>query len=274
MRPHLIAMTLISTVFGVSSVPAQEVRFRKILLPIVAERLPIPGSFGSRWATELTLFNDSQTPRRVAVDTGCRISGCPLAVLEPGETLFAQTFQALGAGDPVPAYLLPVEEAALHDIKVELRVRDLSRSDSSWGTELQAVAEDNAYTSRLQLLNVPIETSFRSTLRVYDFDPAAGKAVRVRFFAINPSIHLPGDATRDVLLTERDFTFQTTPPSGIGVNQSMPGYVVIHLDDIPELRGHGRLRIEVSPLTAGLRFWAFASVTNNETQQVTTINPD
>ena len=31
--------------------------------------------------------------------------------------------------------------------------------------------------------------------------------------------------------------------------------------------------VRVTPLTPGLRIWAFVSVTNNETQHVTTITP-
>jgi hypothetical protein len=33
------------------------------------------------------------------------------------------------------------------------------------------------------------------------------------------------------------------------------------------------LRIEVEPLTPGSRFWAFVSITNNDTQRVTLVTP-
>lgn len=36
---------------------------------------------------------------------------------------------------------------------------------------------------------------------------------------------------------------------------------------------HDTVRAEIEPLTEGLRYWAFVSVTNNETQHVTTITP-
>jgi hypothetical protein len=33
------------------------------------------------------------------------------------------------------------------------------------------------------------------------------------------------------------------------------------------------VRIEITPLTAGSRYWSFASVTSNETQIVTLVTP-
>jgi hypothetical protein len=33
------------------------------------------------------------------------------------------------------------------------------------------------------------------------------------------------------------------------------------------------VRIDVEPLTAGSRYWAFVSITNNDTQRVTTVTP-
>jgi hypothetical protein len=44
-------------------------------------------------------------------------------------------------------------------------------------------------------------------------------------------------------------------------------------DAFPQLNGLDKVRVEVTPLTEGLRFWTFVSITNNETQHVTTITP-
>ena len=41
----------------------------------------------------------------------------------------------------------------------------------------------------------------------------------------------------------------------------------------PALAGVTSMRIEVVPLTPNLRFWAFVSITNNETQEVTIVSP-
>jgi len=41
----------------------------------------------------------------------------------------------------------------------------------------------------------------------------------------------------------------------------------------PQLAAVDRVRIEIQSITPGIRFWAIVSVTNNTTQQVTTITP-
>jgi hypothetical protein len=42
----------------------------------------------------------------------------------------------------------------------------------------------------------------------------------------------------------------------------------------PQLASAQLLRIVLDPVSADLRFWAFVSVTNNETQHVTVITPN
>ncbi len=39
-----------------------------------------------------------------------------------------------------------------------------------------------------------------------------------------------------------------------------------------ELHDAQKVRIEIEPQTTGIRYWAFVSVTNNETQQITTLS--
>jgi hypothetical protein len=34
-----------------------------------------------------------------------------------------------------------------------------------------------------------------------------------------------------------------------------------------------RFHIKLTPVTPGIRFWAFATITNNETQLITTVSP-
>src|SRR5438105_3909947 len=72
-------------------------------------------------------------------------------------------------------------------ISLSLRVQDVSREARTWGTTVPVVRERDAFTGRLQLLDVPVDDRFRVALRVYDFDepPASGsydRAVRIRFY--------------------------------------------------------------------------------------------
>ncbi len=44
-------------------------------------------------------------------------------------------------------------------------------------------------------------------------------------------------------------------------------------DSAARILDHPELRIEITPITPGMKFWAFASVTHNVTQHVTTVLP-
>lgn len=41
----------------------------------------------------------------------------------------------------------------------------------------------------------------------------------------------------------------------------------------PELSRIAGVKIELTPVTQGMRIWGFVTVTNNDTQQVTTVSP-
>jgi hypothetical protein len=59
-----------------------------------------------------------------------------------------------------------------------------------------------------------------------------------------------------------------------GAFRLFPGYAEIgFVASLPELRDSALVHIELAPLSPEQRIWAFVSVTNNETQHVTTISP-
>jgi hypothetical protein len=63
---------------------------------------------------------------------------------------------------------------------------------------------------------------------------------------------------------------------GDRIHWPVPGHARITdlVSAYPVLTGVERLRIEIEPLTPDVRFWAFVSTTNNETQHVTVTLPD
>ena len=67
------------------------------------------------------------------------------------------------------------------------------------------------------------------------------------------------------------FAYHALPSSREAVYE--PGYAEFSLWNRPELTGYDRVRLVISPEGEDLRFWAFAAVTNNETQHVTAITP-
>jgi hypothetical protein len=141
-------------------------------------------------------------------------------------------------------------------------ITDRSRRATDAGTELQVVHEKDA-GPELNILNVPLTTESRQTLRIYDLDAIDGREVTV-------VVRIPGRTEPiqvGATLTHR-IVCVTTP-----CYPHHPTYAVVNLDTVPQLRGVGLVDITIYPRTNEALLWAFVSVTNNDTQHVTTYSP-
>lgn len=202
--------------------------------------------------------NNGTQPLTVAPNpggSGCVIP-CPSSDVPPQTTLNFLTSTAY----PYPGAFLYIPHGA--NATFNVRIQDLSRESLTWGTEIPVVREADVFTGTLTLINIPTDDRFRCALRVYDFDGASRNTVRLRVYA--------SDETTPA--AEIQLTLST--PSGID-DSTYPGYAQIGslMDAYPQLRSASTARVEITPLTSGARIWAFVSVTNNETQHVTTITP-
>lgn len=233
--------------------------YERILLPVVV-REPLPGAFGSRWASEFVVGNMSRTPLRVSQrpETPCP-TPCP-------EQVPAHSQQSIVPEPPIPGggtfVYIPKSQAA----SLNLRIQDLSRQAQTWGTEIQTVREKELTSGATQLLNIPGGDRFRQTLRIYDFDVYSGATLLLTLFP----------QTGDTPIASRSVTFPAIRP-GIYPDFPMhPAMLQIDLTEMfPELRTQERARLIIGPITSSrrIRYWSFISVTNNETQHVTTITP-
>lgn len=229
--------------------------WEKVLVPLVIEE-EVAGAFGSRWQSELIGRNDADV--RVEVDT--RVGGIPHATPAEPHTTFKYYFFPAEQGS---ASLLWISTPHNEMVTFNLRVRDISRQAQTWGTEIPVVREREFFQNRiLSLLNVPTDSRFRQTLRIYDVDTEEVNSIRLRIY----------NQETDALLVDQvqQFAF---PPGPRG--HTIPGRIQINnlADAYPAIRGAERVRVEITPATPQLRFWAFVSITNNETQHVTTITP-
>ena len=251
-------LLLLILVVCCASVNAQEVEVEKILLPI-ALRQPIPGAYGSLWKTELWVRNDGQNP--VEIVTDCQVGGCVPYLMPPGVAE-----RELGIiyprSDQPPGVFLLADPRYAGDLQISLRIRDLSRQELTWGTELPVVRSTDLRVGKLGFLDVPLEARFRQMLRLYSM-AAEPIPVTVSFFEIPWRTLAPQPALATRALT--------IAPSASG---NFPGYVELpdFASTIPELIGKERVYVEIRSDSA-LPFWGFISVTNNETQHVTTITP-
>lgn len=256
-------------VFATTGIIAQEVpdpaSMERLLIPLALDP-GVPGAFQSFWVTELWLRNGGD--RSIIVfrrdPSLCMLPICPIVPTVPPRTDVMIPLDRLERD--LPAAFLYVERTAVEEVAATLHVRDVTRQELSYGTELPIIREHELLTGQATLLAVPTDPRFRLTLRVYDVDKREAD-VRVRVLPMFPSSQpLVADArlpyiTRHDLDTARYATY--------------PGFASIDLHNkFPEIIGKGLMRVEVIPNSPDTKFWAFISITNNETQQVTTITPN
>lgn len=240
----------------------------KVLLPIVVDG-EVSGAYGSRWASRIAVTNFSAS--EVAIDaiqaTGCNFDPCvrPTPRLQPATTIYPRMCCLI---PDVPASFLLVEEGRAADLQIQLRAQDVSRQALTWGTELPVVREADASAGTLTLSDVPIDPRFRLLLRVYDLNSSITSSVRVRIYRISTTQWNPDESIVDPFVFEVPLVL-----TGRGEDALVPGYAQLDLGPIQELSGLERIRVEVIATSPSLRFWAFVSVTNNETQHFTTITP-
>jgi hypothetical protein len=146
------------------------------------------------------------------------------------------------------------------DVSFSLRVRDISRDAFSWGTEIPVIRQNELYSGTVQLLNVPVEQRFRLALRVYDFDGRGSGRIAMRIFKLGSNTPL----VETEIGLDQSYVVDEVPPQVTFVNL---------VAAFPQLSGAGGVRIELTPLTNPMRYWAFVSITNQETQQVTVVTP-
>ena len=241
--------------------------YAQYLVPITGET--IAGANGSQWKGELTLFNGSAH--------NALLSGkfAPPGVITPpipdAEMLAPQkTSKPLlyGSGVTAGAFLY-VPKPLAGDVRKSLRIRDLSRNANSWGTEIPIVGIDEA-ANTITLIDIPTDPQYRATLRIYHWSAYPGVA-RVTIYA--------PDRAEPV----SQFDLQSHAPYPPDPAVDMPFYPSYAQVDLltPAVRAAGpAIRVEIYNYGDNPRIspplppiWAFVSVTNNDTQQVTVMTP-
>ncbi|HEX7706239.1 MAG TPA: hypothetical protein VF701_07245 [Thermoanaerobaculia bacterium] len=228
----------------------------RVLVPLAFAE--VPGANGSRWTAAVTLFNGGTTAARFIPSPRLCPSSSPVCnppldyTLQPGALLHMPYGFAFGHGrQGIMIEFLTGDAAA---IAVHVRIRELSRGADAVGTELRAVRAHEMLTGVSQLIDVTTGPSLRTTLRIYRTDTGEPSPFSVAVF---------GDSADP--LHEQITIVPGATPDGI-----VPGFAALFL---PSGAGE-RQRIRVEPLATGVRYWTFASVTNNESNLFTTITPN
>jgi len=130
--------------------------------------------------------------------------------------------------------------------------------------------ETAAIAGTVTLLDIPLSSGFRQTLRVYSFDVAAGRTVRVRVYGAvpldprNPSSYTePNPLLREIVVPLRYSPgFDGTP-------------LYAELGDLAAtlgITGYDKIWMTIEPEGA-FGVWSMLSITNNTTHEITMIMP-
>ena len=265
-----------------ASAQVSGVTYRRILLPVVVE-VPVPGALGSLWRTDLGLTNAGPSPMWVYPIAHGPLCGNPVACtfsdtrLPPGLTVRGTVYYFEQGTPPSNGVVLHAEDRYADSLRVALRVLDVSRQAKSWGASLPVVPE-NRFLSAVTLTSLPgDDPNFRVSLRIYSLMTDVTVQVDVQAFAINP-FQDPIDGVQDISLGTTRFSLNLPADVGVGTGSQPPGSApsFLFIGDSKFVTGGKstpRFRLEITSATPGATIWAFATITNNDTQEVTVVAP-
>jgi hypothetical protein len=245
-RAILLSLLLSTSLFAADPFPSE-----RILVPLLTE--PVHGAFGSEFHTRLRIYNGFENDIAVqGIAPPCLLSACPIisttiieAGLEMGEIQL----------DGTPGRFISVLAGPAQHLAFHLRVHDVTRTALNFGTEIPVVREREMTTQAIHLIGVPADPRFRNTLRIYATDATA------LWVTFTDGVD---EVRRTVTLVPGRDAFE-------------PAYAMV--SDFPAFAsGAQQIKVTIEPLPTlhplpQPPFWAFVSVTNNETQVITTITP-
>jgi hypothetical protein len=231
--------------------------FDAILFPIFLP--PVQGAFGSEFHTTARVASRGEQIDLYGVDRACLIADSPRTPSVPFKIGLNED-QLITACSRSVGRMFYVAEGRGTDLVANLRVTDVSRQNASHGVEIPVVRDDDFTVEKIVLLGVPIDARFRNTLRVYGMPGQGTGYARVVINGVTHPIALnwSGDMFEPMVATFTDFPRPDQLPAGqktITVTIELPPSGPVAL-------------VGPTPI------WAFVSVTNNETQEITTITPN
>lgn len=238
--------------------------YEMVLLPIHIDGV-LHGAHGSEWTTSLWIRNNG--PDLVYVAPWTCPDVCPAVFPWTYALEVRRSMQQLtpmsDAADGNPSRLLYISQAGSADVSFSLRFADQSRGLIDAGIDLPVIRENEALHSAAQLFSVPLRPTFRVLLRLYELGEAPSR-FRVTIYAQSELADEPPIHTEELTATVSEGSF--APRAGYA-QLDITGLLRI------EKAWPDTARIEITPLTPDSRYWAFASVTSNDTQFVTLVTP-
>jgi hypothetical protein len=226
-------------------------QLEEIIIPIALQ--PINASFGTRWVSEISVYNDSDDV--VPIDSElCYLFGTVVPCSKPPRRVqphSSMSVEPSSSWAPQPMmWLLPPADHA-DRLHFTVRLHETSRDPDGPGTEIPVIRSRDFQKTQVWLPSIPTNSRFRSTLRVL----TEGYSVTVRV----------KDDTTGQLLSEQ--TVQRIIPTDGG------SLGMVTFDNPLAAAGvgtHEKVRIEAESQSP---VWAMLTLTDNESQRVQIFTP-
>jgi hypothetical protein len=244
-----------------SFVGLPEAGFDPILFPIFARE--VFGAFGSDFRTVVRVWDKGLfaggARTLYGFDSSCLLNEPPLAPTDP-MSLFQETQLPTDCARST-GRILYVPKGTAPSLAANTRVSDVSRQTMTLGVEIPAVHREEFSEERIALLGVPADSRFRNTLRIYSLargNPLVNLTINGKGYQITLTRHDEQD-----LFEPAYAEFTAFPALG-----ELPAGQTTFRVVIDTGRGPGGVVIPGTPI------WGMVSVTNNQTQEITTITPN
>ena len=222
---------------------------------------------GSTWQTFLVINNRMSTPfssSNVQFLIPCFIpEGCISDSIPAGQ------FGSPALPTSASGILFFAPDGEADKLVFRLAISARPRNALERGTEIPVVRERDFRTDLISLPYVELRGPVRVRLRVYDPDQHQTAQVRVSLRPWDQPTAAPVASTVLALRPPPPF-FPILPAPVI-----TPSYAELDLQAaFAEALANGTyFNVDVEPITAGLRFWAFVTITDNATNDVQTVTP-
>ena len=237
-----------------SALPLAAADYEQLLLPIAPS--VVHCAHDSRFETRLLAFNTNEHGRTsVCTDREC------------GELAPMGAKEFLGddaGGTPLPAYIyLPKNAADDLELSIVVESSHIDRIEERSFTELPVIRTSEFRSGKMQFIGVRMDPEFRQSIRMYGLDGSSFAVVMMRVYSLESGELLHECEHLLMPIGETDAQGLHTRPS-FSMECDMSEHVAANGQ---------KVRIELEPVTEGLKYWALISVTNNRTQGFYTVLP-
>ena len=236
------------------AVPVCADEVEQLLLPVAPS--VVMCARNSRYETRLVVYNQNER----AVQPRCAEDGCGAFAPKAGREIHGGPNAA-----PIPSFLfLPKSEADHLRLSLVVESGERDHPENNSVAELPVVRASEFREGIVNVVGVRLDAGYRQTVRIYGLDGTQYGEVMLRVYDLDT-----GDFLAQwmyhlwPLSDERNEDGLALRPS-FGMECDMSSVIPSNGQNV---------RVELEPLTPGLKFWAFVSVTNNVTQHFYTIIP-